>query len=104
METVYTIELSHTGLSTMQANIIRARYTDRDLQTRSRTVTGVTVSHQNVVFGVRAENPEDAKILGARMWNKLALDAKRCGHGDWPFKGVTIKSHTAVLLQEEWFL
>jgi hypothetical protein len=104
METIFTIELSHAGLSTMQANIIRARYNDRNLQARSCTTTPVTVSHQNVSFGVRAENPEDAKILGARMWNKLALDAKRCGHGSWPFKGVSIKSHTEILLQEEWFL
>lgn len=103
MESVFTIELFHTGLSALQANAIRARYSERDLQAQSRTTTPITVTHQNVVFGVRAENPEDARILGSRMWNKLALDARRCGRGDWPFKGVSIKSHAEVLLQEEWF-
>lgn len=103
METVYTIELSHTGLSSLQANVIRSRYNERELQAHSRTASPVTVTHQAVIFSVRAENPEDAKILGARMWNRIALDAKRCGRGDWPFKGVSIKQQSGILFQEDWF-
>jgi hypothetical protein len=103
MEQVYMIELVHAGLSSLQSNVIRSRFNEKDLQARGKIATGVLITHQSVSFGVRAETAEDARLLGSRVWNKIALDAKRCGRGEWPFKGVAVKHQIEILLQEEWF-
>lgn len=102
-EKVFHIKLSHAGLSQLQLNVIRSRYSDKKLQFQSSTAGPLSVSHSYVSFPVHAENPEDARILGARMWNKFALDAKRVGHGDWPFYNLVIWGDEGVFLQEEWF-
>lgn len=104
MEQVYMIELVHAGLSSLQSNVIRSRFNDKSLQAHGKTASGISITHQHVSFAVRAETAEDAHLLGSRVWSRIALDAKRCGRGDWPFKGVAVKLNSEPVLNENWFL
>jgi hypothetical protein len=101
-EHFYTIRLTHSGLSQLQTSVIRNRYSDQKLQALSNTAGPLSVTHANVSFPIRAENPEHARILSARMSDRFSLDAKRVGRGDWPFTGITILQNEQPVLTENW--